>query len=139
LNLPEAAMLAGMVQRPSYYNPFRYPERVQERRNRVLNLMRENKLLTDRGVPRRGRCTLQVQPGGMDSLNSQYFLDLVNDELQSRLGEHDPQSDYVYTTLDMDLQRAAVEAVRIGMQNVDEQLRKRKHPIPSRPASRRWR
>jgi penicillin-binding protein 1B len=43
-----------------------------------------------------------------------------------------PRSDYVYTTLDMDLQRAAVEAVRIGMQNVDEQLRKRKHldPIP---------
>jgi membrane peptidoglycan carboxypeptidase len=27
-------MLAGMVQRPSYYNPFRYPDRVQERRNR---------------------------------------------------------------------------------------------------------
>ena len=66
----------------------------------------------------------------MESLNSQYFLDLVNDELQNRLGEHDPQRDYVYTTLDMDLQRAAVEAVRIGMQNVDEQLRRRKNPDP---------
>ena len=132
LNLPEAATLAGMVQRPSYYNPFRYPERVQERRNRVLNLMRENKLLSDREYRGAVHAPIRVQAGGTEALNSQYFLDLVNDELQSRLGEHDPQKDYVYTTLDMDLQRAAVEAVRIGMQNVDEQLRKRKHldPIP---------
>jgi penicillin-binding protein 1B len=132
LTLPEAATLAGMVQRPSYYNPFRYPDRVQERRNRVLNLMRENKLLTDREYLGAIDAPLQVHTGGMDSLSSQYFLDLVNDELQARLGDHDPQDDYVYTTLDMDLQRAAVEAVRIGMQNVDEQLRKRKHfdPIP---------
>jgi penicillin-binding protein 1B len=133
LNVPEAAMLAGMVQRPSYYNPFRYPDRVQERRNRVLNLMRENKALTDREYRGAVDTPLQVQTGGMESLNSQYFLDLVNDELQNRLGEHDPQSDYVYTTLDMDLQRAAVEAVRIGMQNVDEQLRRRKNPDPIPP------
>jgi penicillin-binding protein 1B len=70
LNVPEAAMLAGMVQRPSYYNPFRYPERVQERRNRVLNLMRENKLLTDRGVPRRGRC---ANPGASGRHGSAQF------------------------------------------------------------------
>ena len=132
LNVPEAATLAGMVQRPSYYNPFRYPDRVQERRNRVLNLMRENKALTDREYRGAIDAPLRVQTGSVESLDSQYFLDLVNDELQSRLGDHDPQSDYVYTTLDMDLQRAAVEAVRIGMQNVDEQLRKRKHfdPVP---------
>jgi penicillin-binding protein 1B len=133
LSVPEAAMLAGMVQRPSYYNPFRYPERVQERRNRVLNLMRENKFLSDREYRGAVDAPVQVQTGGTESLNSQYFLDLVNDELQNRLGEHDPQNDYVYTTLDMDLQRAAVEAVRIGMQNVDEQLRKRKSPDPIPP------
>jgi len=130
LSVAEAAMLAGMVQRPSYYNPFRYPERVQERRNRVLNLMRENKFLTDRQYRAALDAPLQVQTDGADSLNSQYFLDLVNDELQNRLGERDPQGDSVYTTLDMDLQRAAVEAVRIGMQNVDDQIRRRKNPGP---------
>ncbi|MGO4884433.1 MAG: transglycosylase domain-containing protein [Bryobacteraceae bacterium] len=130
LNLSEAAMLAGMVQRPSYYNPFRYPDRVQERRNRVLHLMVENRFLTDREYRGAVDTPVQVQTGDTEALNSQYFLDLVNDELQNRLGEHDPQRDYVYTTLDMDLQRAAVEAVRIGMQNVDEQLRRRKNPDP---------
>ncbi len=127
LNVAEAAMLAGMVQRPSYYNPFRYAERVLERRNRVLHLMVENRFLTEREYSAAAEAPIQVQTGDLDSLNSQYFLDLVNDELQSRLGEPGPQNDYVYTTLDMNLQRAAVEAVRIGMQNVDEQLRKRKH------------
>ena len=127
LNMAEAAMLAGMVQRPSYYNPFRYPERVLERRNRVLRLMVENRFLTDREYRAAVEAPIQVQTGDLGSLNSQYFLDLVNDELQSRLGEPGPQNDYVYTTLDMNLQRAAVEAVRIGIQNVDEQLRKRKH------------
>ena len=36
LTLPESAMLVGIIQRPSYYNPFRYPERVKERRNLAL-------------------------------------------------------------------------------------------------------
>jgi len=130
LNLPEAALLAGMVQRPSYYNPFRNPDRAKDRRNLVLRLMHENGVLTAEECRAAAASPIQVRPGDMESVSSQYFLDLVNDELQSRLGEHDPQSDYVYTTLDMDLQRAAVEAVRIGMQNVDEQLRKRHDPIP---------
>jgi penicillin-binding protein 1B len=132
LTLPEAALLAGMVQRPSYYNPFRNPGGAAARRNVVLRLMRENRFITAEECRAATAAPLRMQPGDMDSVNSQYFLDLVNDELQSRLGEHDPQSDYVYTTLDTDLQRAAVEAVRIGMQNVDAQLHKGKHadPIP---------
>jgi penicillin-binding protein 1B len=94
--------------------------------------MRENNFLTAEQCRAATDTPVRLQSGDMESVNSQYFLDLVNDELQSRLGARDPQSDYVYTTLDMDLQRAAVQAVRIGMQNVDEQLRKRKHadPIP---------
>ena len=132
LDAAEAALLAGMIQRPSYYNPFRYPDRALERRNLVLHLMRENGFLTADDCSRALAEPVRTTPGDLESLDSQYFLDLVNDELQSRLGEHDPQSEYVFTTLDLDLQRAAVEAVRKGMQSVDEQLRKRKRrePIP---------
>ena len=42
LTVPEAAMLVAIIQRPSYYNPFRYPERVKDRRNLALQLMRNN-------------------------------------------------------------------------------------------------
>ena len=46
LSLPEAALLAGMVQRPSYFNPYRNPEHAKERRDVVLGLMRDNKYIT---------------------------------------------------------------------------------------------
>ena len=42
LSLPEAALLAGMVNGPSYFSPFRHPERAVKRRNIVLHAMYEN-------------------------------------------------------------------------------------------------
>jgi penicillin-binding protein 1B len=41
ITLPEAALLAGLVQRPSYLSPYRHPERATERRNLVLEAMVE--------------------------------------------------------------------------------------------------
>ncbi len=46
LNTEEAALLVGMCKNPSYYNPIRYPERAQGRRNVVLNLMAKQGYLT---------------------------------------------------------------------------------------------
>ena len=48
LTLPEAATLAGMIQKPSWYDPFRHPERALDRRNVVLGLMRQNGDISDR-------------------------------------------------------------------------------------------
>ena len=55
-------------------------------------------------------------------------MDLVNDELQTKFQDADFQSNAfrVYTTLDMHLQRAAAEAVRLGMVSVDEQIKKQR-------------
>src|SRR6201987_1787178 len=39
INLPEAALLAGLIQAPSYLSPYRHPERALERRNIVLEAM----------------------------------------------------------------------------------------------------
>lgn len=41
ITLPEAALLAGIVKSASYYNPFKYPERIQARKNLVLEKMLE--------------------------------------------------------------------------------------------------
>src|SRR5262249_49271375 len=46
ITLPEAAMLAGIIQRPSYLSPYRHPERAQERRNLVLESMVETGAIT---------------------------------------------------------------------------------------------
>ena len=48
ITLPEAAELAGMIRTPAMYDPFRHPDRLRERRNVVLGLMRQNDLIKDR-------------------------------------------------------------------------------------------
>ena len=46
LDLAECAMLAGMIQRPNYFNPFRHPDRAIDRRNLVLDTMVETGAIT---------------------------------------------------------------------------------------------
>jgi penicillin-binding protein 1B len=124
----EAAMLAGMIQRPSYLNPYRHPDRVKERRNMVLSLMRQNGYITDRDYALAAESPIKVVNGASESSDAPYFVDLLNEELTTKFQDYDFQSQAyrIYTTLDMQLQHAANEAVRIGMTNVDEQLHKQK-------------
>ena len=128
VTLPEAAMLAGLIQRPSFTNPIRWPDRARARRNVVLGLMRENGYITEQQYKEASAAPLTVARGGAESTDAPYFVDLVNDELQDEFQEHDFQARFyrVYTTLDMDLQRDAAEAVRIGMKEVDEQVRRQR-------------
>jgi penicillin-binding protein 1B len=136
LTLPEAATLAGMIQRPGYYNPYRNPDRVRDRRNLVLSLMRQNDDINDRDYALAVESPLNLAKGAVQSLDAPYFVDQVNEFLQSQFQDIDFQASSfrVYTTLDLDLQRAASEAIREGMQSVDDLIRKQKRfkgqPIP---------
>lgn len=135
LTLAEAATLAGIIQRPSYFNPVRWPERARLRRNVVLSLMRENGYIDDREYAQAASSPLVVARSGTDTTDAPYFVDLVSDYLQEQFAEHDfrTNSYRIYSTLDLDLQRDAVEAVRLGMREVDEQLRRRSRkgqPLP---------
>ncbi|MEN6532382.1 MAG: transglycosylase domain-containing protein, partial [Bryobacteraceae bacterium] len=128
LTLAEAATLAGVIQRPSFTNPIRWPERAQRRRNIVLQMMHENGYITDQQYAEAISTPLTVVKGGGGSSDAPYFVDLVNDELQDRFQDRDFQSNTyrIYTTLDLDLQRDATEAVRIGLQETDEILNRRR-------------
>jgi penicillin-binding protein 1B len=69
-----------------------------------------------------------VARGSVGSTEAPYYVDLVGEELQSKLQDADFHSNAarIYTTLDMRLQRAAADAIRAGMQNVDDQIRKQR-------------
>ena len=135
LTLAEAATLAGLIQQPSRLNPYRHPDGARERRNIVLALMRENGYASDAQYAEASTEPLKLAPAEMESTEAPYFVDLVNDELQSEFGDYDFQtSTYrVYTTLDLNLQRAATEAVRIGMAEVDQRLSHRRWPKGEKP------
>ncbi len=128
ITLPEAAQIAGMIQRPGYFDPFRHPDRLLDRRNIVLQLMRQNNVIGDRDYALAIEAPLTVAKTGSTSVEAPYFVDMVNDRLQNMFQDADFQSNAyrVYTTIDMRLQRAAVEAVRLGMVSVDEQIKRQR-------------
>ena len=126
LSLQEAALLAGMVQRPSYFNPRRNPEHAKERRDLVLSLMHANKYISADQLRAAVATpiTLANPSGQNEAAEAPYFLDVVSDEVKS-LDEAEGGAKSVYTTIDLNLQRAAGDAVRSGMQEVDRLLAKR--------------
>jgi penicillin-binding protein 1B len=126
ITVPEAAQLAGMIQRPPYFNPFRHPDHAVERRNLVLRMMRENGFIDERQYQAAVQSPLTVAKGASLSKEAPYFVDLVADAVQTRFQDQNFQSNSyrIYTTLDMRLQAAAEEAIRAGMQSVDDQIRR---------------
>jgi penicillin-binding protein 1B len=128
LTLPEAALLAGMIQRPNYLSPYKSPKRALERRNLVLDSMVETGSITREQADRAKATPLKIAAFNVEASDAPYFVDLVKDQLSNQFseGELNDHAYRVYTTLDPDLQRAAAEAVDTGMKLVDEQVEKRR-------------
>ncbi|HEX4576124.1 MAG TPA: transglycosylase domain-containing protein [Edaphobacter sp.] len=131
LDTAQCALLAGLLQNPSYRNPYRHPERAMARRNLVLDAMVETGALTSSEAVRAKAEPLGLAPPNIDASEAPYFVDLVHERLVQRIGDQDlsHQSLRIYTSLDPDLQQAASDAVEVGMRNVDEIIRKR-HKTP---------
>ncbi|MGA2718890.1 MAG: PBP1A family penicillin-binding protein [Candidatus Acidiferrales bacterium] len=124
----EAAFLAGMIRSPNRYSaPERHPDRAQEARDRVLTQMTEDQYITADEESKSKSTPLKFVSGGVSSSSSPYFVDMVKDHLLEKFSESDlaGQSYRIYTTLDPNLQRAATEAVQIGIQGVDKLLARR--------------
>jgi penicillin-binding protein 1B len=130
LNLVEAATLAGLIQRPIYLNPFRYPRRAVDRRNVVLKRMRVNKYIGDQEYAEAIAAPLGLRPRAAELSESQYFVDIAAKEAARESDEIDKPA-AVYTTLDLRLQRAAERSIAEGMQLVDKQLAARGKSAPS--------
>lgn len=127
LTLPEAATLAGLIQEPSFRNPVRWPERARNRRNVVLARMLENGYITQAQYDQAVQTPMVTAKQGIESADAPYFVDLVNERLSDEFQDRDFQQSgsKIYTTLDLDLQRDAAEAVQNGMREVDEIIAKR--------------
>ena len=132
LTLPEAALLAGVVNGPTYFSPFRHPARAVKRRNLVLDAMYENHVIDKETLETAKAAPLKLAPPGVQADDAPFYIDLVRDRLLKRYNEADLNSGgmRVYTSLDRQLQRAASDAVSEGMRLVDAQvIRRRTHKI----------
>jgi penicillin-binding protein 1B len=126
ITLPEAALLAGIIQGPSRLSPYRHPERALERRNLVLDSMVETHAITREQADKAKATPLKLAPPNVEASDAPYFVDMVRDTLINKFAEHDvnDQSYRIYTTLDPDLQKAAAQAVETGIKLVDDQVTK---------------
>jgi penicillin-binding protein 1B len=124
LDLAECAMLAGMIQHPSYLNPYHHPERVLQRRNIVLDAMVGTGKITSEEAMRAKAEPLKLAANNVDAGEAPYFVDLVRDRLVRHLGDADFNREglRIYTSIDPDLQEVATTAVADGMKLVDAQV-----------------
>ena len=126
MTLPEAALIAGIIQAPSALSPYRHPERALERRNLVLDSMVETHAITKAEAEKAKATPLKLAAPNVEASDAPYFVDLVRDTLVSKFNEREmnEQAYRVYTTIDPDLQKAAAQAVDAGMKLVDAQVTK---------------
>jgi penicillin-binding protein 1B len=128
ITLPEAAMIAGIIQSPNILNPYKRPEKVMERRNLVLDSMVETGAITREECDSAKAAPLKLSAPNVEASDAPYFVDLVKDTLASKHSETDLNENAyrIYTTLDPDLQHAAAEAVAEGIKLVDDQVAKQR-------------
>lgn len=114
LTLAEAATLAGMIQSPAHYSPVRHPEAARTRRNVVLAAMEQNGWITREQNAAAIAEEVVVAPASeIDNSLAPYFVDYVN-----RLAESGT-SQRIYTTIDVELQQAAEQALKRQLDRLD--------------------
>ncbi len=135
LTLPEAALLAGIINGPSFYSPYRQPERARERRNLVLSQMATFGSITTELRDAAARAPLGVVPAATDTGDAPYFVDLVKDALLEKYSEKDLTSTSlrIYTGLDLDLQKIASEAIQEGIKEPEKLLAPKRKRNPKLP------
>lgn len=127
LTISEAALLAGMIQSPNPYNPYRHAKKAQERRNLVLRAMVDSEFLEAAAADKLMAEPVRVDRPQVDSVEAPYFVDLVKEQLAKRYDQKDlnTQSLAIYTTIDLHLQSLAQEVMGRGLDNVEKMMRKK--------------
>ena len=114
LDLQQAALLAGLPQAPSQYDPFRYPQLARQRRNVVLGKMAELHYVTAAQAAAAQRAPLELHLGNYYSQRREdFFFEYVREQLEDRYGRTKVAQGglKVYTTIDLNMQGLARKAI----------------------------
>ncbi len=128
LELPEMALLVGLIRGASRYNPRRYPERALERRDLVLKVMYEQGVISLEELDAAKNTPLNVTEEPVQSKSSYpAFLDLVGRQLREDYREEDLRSEglQIFTTLDPIFQRQAEQSVVQRIKTLEQAHRMR--------------
>jgi penicillin-binding protein 1A len=120
LNVAEASTLAAIPKAPSRYNPRRNPNLNVQRRNTVVNLLRDNGMLNAEEAERWKAYPLLLSSHSDFSGVAEYFVEYVRQQLEARFGRELYTSGYrIYTSLDLDIQQAAERALEARLEAIE--------------------
>jgi penicillin-binding protein 1B len=119
LTLSESALIGGMIRGPALYNPFTHGDRALARRNADLKRMSDLKLINQQEYDTALRDPLPSPRQRLLKDLAPFFIDSVKFQLKS-LSLPDPEGLEVFTTLNVRAQKAATEAVRDGIAEVEK-------------------
>ena len=125
LTLPEAATLVGIIPAPNgAYSPTKHPEEARRRRNLVITAMADMGKITRAEAEKAKATPISLIPAKIDSTDAPYLVDYIRESLLRDFSDDALINDSlsVYTTIDPELQSAAVEAVSKGLKGVEEIL-----------------
>lgn len=114
LDLPEAALLAGLIRAPVRYDPLSEPDAARRRRDLVLDAMAEQGYISAAELAAARAAPVALSPRRDSNVKAPYFVDYVKRELVERLGSERVFGGglRVHTTLVPEVQRAAERAAR---------------------------
>ncbi len=123
LTLPEMAMLAGLVKAPSRYSPVHHFHRAKERQAYVLGRMAELNYITPSQKETALRAPLRIQ--SKESIffsKAPYFTEFIRQQVEKKYGKEKLYREglRIYTTLDLNLQKAAQQAIETGLRELDK-------------------
>ncbi|MGK2932978.1 MAG: transglycosylase domain-containing protein, partial [Solirubrobacterales bacterium] len=118
LTLPQAALLAGLPQAPTDYNPFQNPRGARERRNEVLDSMASNGYITQDRANSAKQAGMQLNPKeGLFDREEPFFFDYVESELIKKYGVNTVRRGglKVFTTIEPAMQEAGLAALSANL------------------------
>ncbi len=121
LTLGESALLAGLVQRPSDYNPYYRMDRALKRRETVFRRMMDNGYITEEEAAQAREEALTLKGTSIGPARGPYYLDFVEDLLRRRFDDNLVYNGglQVYIAMDPELQGLAEDAITARMAYVD--------------------
>ncbi|AND38812.1 transglycosylase domain-containing protein [Cytobacillus oceanisediminis] len=118
LSISEAALLAGLVKAPSAINPYQNEDKAIERRNLVLDRMKEHSFISEKEWEKAKNEKLVFEDGGGDPLKGKYpyYVDVVLEEAINKynisLDDLLSNGYQIYTELDQDMQGSVEETYK---------------------------
>ncbi len=118
LTLKEAAMLVGLPNAPSYYNPLKHYKRALNRANNVLYRMKSLGWISEAAYLKAVKESPKVYKTSLRQNIAPYIVDEVVRRFKNKLGDVRTGGYQIYTTIDMKQQRIAREAVKYAYEKV---------------------